>query len=86
MYVVYGKRFWVIVPAILLVSTYTGMVFNLSFESWSYNRILTHLGHFSGWFSRYRVLTEFTSRPLQYEIIHNRLFLLGDVFQHHLFR
>ena len=29
LYVVYGKRFWVIIPALLLVISYTGMVFNL---------------------------------------------------------
>jgi hypothetical protein len=29
LYVVYDKRFWVVIPALLLVTGYTGMVFNL---------------------------------------------------------
>lgn len=29
LYVVYGKRFWVVIPPLLLVTGYTGMVFSL---------------------------------------------------------
>lgn len=32
LYVVYGKRFWVVIPPLLLVTCYTGMVFNLGFQ------------------------------------------------------
>ncbi len=28
LYVVYGQRFWVIIPPLLLVTSYTGIVFN----------------------------------------------------------
>jgi hypothetical protein len=35
LYVVYDKRFWVVVPAILLVAGYTGIVFNSGFPSHS---------------------------------------------------
>ena len=33
LYVVYGQRFWVVIPTLLLVTCYTGMVFNLGFLS-----------------------------------------------------
>lgn len=42
LYVVYGKRFWVVVPLLLLVISYTGRVSNLGF------RVLTHLTYLTG--------------------------------------
>ena len=40
LYVVYGKRFWVFIPPLLLVTSYTGMVFSF--------RVVTLLSHLTG--------------------------------------
>ena len=89
LYVVYGKRFWVIIPALLLVISYTGTVFDLG------SRVITRLTCFVVSFScrlcRYLVHSEGAPRQrfehLQRgEIMDNCLFLHDDVYQRHLFR
>jgi hypothetical protein len=89
LYVVYGKRLWVIVPAILLVISYTGTVFDLGFLS--RNAFDMPCRAFSCRLCRYLVHSEGAPRQQRQhlqrgEIMDNCLFFHDDVYQHHLFR
>lgn len=90
LYVVYGQRLWVVIPPLLLVTCYTGMVFSLGFGVVTSILYLTYpSGPSSGRLCRHLVHPEGASRNQHLqrgEGMDNRLFFHDDVFQRHLFR